>query len=399
MFTLEKFRFRAFGRRAYYDIFNAVLLLILAVFVLPGWQRLGGGNMLDVVSMMTSSALLAALGMMIAWRYGSVDLSVWGVMGIGGLIAAEVLNAGGNPYIAFLAAIAGGAVVGLVNYLIIRRLYLIPSFILTFLVGTAIVVVLNMIYDVRTIFISDSAFGKLLDDTCWLLGLTADDQMNMAAPMMTVRMLTVFGVWAGVLIVFVIGDMITADTPRPFARWWVRPAALMTSGALAGIAGACWLIDHGETPVPQRPIDSLHIPAVVILSGTLLLQGRGRTLMVGICLPTAMLVVALWEQITWPIWFYGYSIELMIFMIMIGLIQWTMVWALDYPTGKAWIGWLVTSICSAGLVIMALTPRLEGYISPKNVMLLGLSVWLAGAVALAISIFIIVRIRRKTDYD
>jgi ribose/xylose/arabinose/galactoside ABC-type transport system permease subunit len=319
-------------------------------------------------------------------------------MGLGGIIAAEVLNAGGNPYLAFTAAAIAGMIVGLINYLIIRRIF-IPSFILTFLVGTVIVIALNLFYNVRTVFISDDAFGRLLDDACWLLGLTPENQMNMAAPMMTVRMLMVFCVWAGVLIIFLIGDMLTSDTPRPFARWWVRPAALITSGMLAGLAGAGWLIDHGETPVPMRPVDNLHIPAVVILAGTMLLQGRGRTLMVGICLPTAILVVALWEQISWPMWFYGYSLEILIFMVMVSFIQWTLVWAMDYPSGKTWIGWLVMSICTAGLIIIALTPKLDGIISPKNAMLLGLSVWMVGAVALAISIFTIIRIRRKTDYD
>lgn len=399
MFTLEKFRFRSFARRAYYDLFNAVLLFVLAIFAIPGWHKLGGGIMQDVVAIMTSSILLASMGMMIAWRYGSVDLSIWGVMGLGGLVAAEVLNHGGSPYLAFLVAALAGMAVGVINYLLVSRINMIPSFILTFLVGVAIVVAMNMIYSVRTVFISDDAFGKLIDDTRWLLMQTPQDDFDRNAPMMVVRMLMVFSVWAGVLIVFLIGDMITSDTPRPFARWWVRPAALITSGMLAGLAGAGWLIDHGDTPVPTRPIDSLQIPAVVILSGTMLLQGRGRTLMVGICLPTAVLVVALWEQITWPIWFYGYSVEIMIFMVMVGLIQWTLVWAMDYPSGKAWIGWLVVSVCTAGLIIIALTPKLEGFVSPKDVMFTGLCVWLVGAIALVISIITIIRIRRKTDYD
>jgi ribose/xylose/arabinose/galactoside ABC-type transport system permease subunit len=71
------------------------------------------------------------LGFLLALRRGVVDLSVWAVMGAGGLIAAGVMNAfttatGPAPYGALLMAIAAavlfGAIVGGCNAVAVHYL-------------------------------------------------------------------------------------------------------------------------------------------------------------------------------------------------------------------------------------------------------------------------------------
>lgn len=82
----------------------------------------------DMLIRMFSPLLLAVLGFALALRRGAIDLGVWVVAGVGGLLAATILRASWAPHagaaaplLAFLAAAAAGGVIGLANGLLVAR--------------------------------------------------------------------------------------------------------------------------------------------------------------------------------------------------------------------------------------------------------------------------------------
>ncbi|HAU36877.1 MAG TPA: hypothetical protein DCX07_04085, partial [Phycisphaerales bacterium] len=89
------------------DLACIALLAALSAVLLPTWQADGDFYRSNVVGVMLSPCLPAALGMLLALRCGAIDLSVWGVMGVGGLVAAGLIRAGVPAAMAFAAA--GGA--------------------------------------------------------------------------------------------------------------------------------------------------------------------------------------------------------------------------------------------------------------------------------------------------
>lgn len=104
------------------------LLLVVAAFALASddaSQLLSFGN-LRVVLAQTVTVGIAALGMTLIMATGGIDLSVGSSVALTGVAAALVLRSGAAPSLAVGAAMATGALVGVVNALIITRLRVIP---------------------------------------------------------------------------------------------------------------------------------------------------------------------------------------------------------------------------------------------------------------------------------
>ena len=105
----------------------ALVVVVLAFAVLTGApERYLSVHNLRVVLAQTVTVAVAALGMTMIVITGGIDLSVGSVIALAGVAAARVLHAGASPWLAIGAALAMGALVGLVNAAAITRLKVIP---------------------------------------------------------------------------------------------------------------------------------------------------------------------------------------------------------------------------------------------------------------------------------
>jgi ribose transport system permease protein len=104
------------------------LLAVILVFAVGTGapERYLSMNNLRVVFAQTVIVALGAIGMTIIMVGGGIDLAVGSVIALTGVVTALLLRAGQPPWIAVVAAILCGGLVGVANGLAITRLKVIP---------------------------------------------------------------------------------------------------------------------------------------------------------------------------------------------------------------------------------------------------------------------------------
>ena len=113
--------FQAFFRR--HDVQIGVIIVIMGILfsvLSPGFLTLG--NMMDLLESYSVSAIMAA-GLLVVLISGGIDISFAAIAGVTQfLVATIVVNFGGNWFIAFALAGLFGALLGVVNALLIHYL-------------------------------------------------------------------------------------------------------------------------------------------------------------------------------------------------------------------------------------------------------------------------------------
>ncbi len=369
------------SRSVYYDIFNAGLLFALAFLLLPAWRKMGSDYQLEVVGQMASPMLPAALGFLLVLRSKAVDLSIWAVMGVGGLVAAWLINMGVWPVWAFGAAVFVGGAIGLVSGLLTVSTRL-PSVIITAVIGAAIIGGMWAVDMPAAVEIPAGAFDSWVVKVSNILGSHLETGMLLSAPMLTFRMLLVAGAWGTVMLIMLLSDMHVVTTQRMLSRRKKLLISLCASGALSALAGACWLMDYGQSPTPTRLVDDLTIPAAALMAGGMFLRGRGRTMLAGICLPIAMLVTSLWQQLVWPTQVMGYSRQMFLLVAMIIQVQLAFIWIFDCPRRQKRMSIAACGVSLLGLCALAYATRLESQ-NEWIQYIAGTGVWAIGCIAMA----------------
>lgn len=382
-FWREKYRFRVFHRRMYYDLFCAGLLVVLTGFLIPAWSVHGSQPENGPAELMASWQLPAALGLLLAVRYGTWDLSVWASMGAGGLLAAGLIRAGLSPLPAVLLGLLPGLGIGGLNALLLWRIRL-PGWVVTGAVGVAVVAGLWAVLPESRLVLDDEALDG------WVLAVSraltvGPKEAYPIGPLVILRMLLAFLAWAGVLGVLLVSDLLTFQAPRPFARWWVRSASLLACGVLSAGSGVLWLIDQGAAPVPTRPVDGLAIPTAVVLAGAVLLHGRGRTMLAGVFLPMALLLSRLWSEMIWPVSRGGFSLSLVLLLLLTLLAHLGFLWGLDHPKRGRRRAWSAAGAGVLAVAVVGVSALLKSTLQ-RGLVLAGLGLWVLGVGLLALSI-------------
>jgi len=171
-----------------------MLLVLLALFVICS---LGVGNFLTAtnlrgLALAVSTTGMIACTMMFCLAAGDFDLSVGSVVAFAGVLGAAVMNATGSVLTGIAAALACGALVGLVNGVFVARLGI--NALITTLASMQIVRGLGFIVsDGRAIGIRTDRFFEL-GNTAWL-GVPAPVWLTVAcfALFGVLLNLTVFG--------------------------------------------------------------------------------------------------------------------------------------------------------------------------------------------------------------
>jgi hypothetical protein len=371
----------------YYDLFVAGLLVMLSLLLLPAWKHLGGGSDLGVADLLASSMLPAAMGFLLAFRYGTVDLSIWVTRSLGGLVGAGLIHVGFSPALAVVGALLVGAAMGGINALLLSWIRL-PGWAVTAAVALIVLVGLSASIDQRQVQVPFDTFDDWVKSISDTMGVRPEE--NLLGPLLTIRMLIGFGAWAGVLLALMVADSLTPNTPRPFARWWVRSVSLIASGILAATSGICWLIDLGHTPVPSRLIDSFLIPVAVLLAGAMILQGRGRTMLAGIFLPMGLLLAFIWKQMILPITVAGYSVSLVLLGLMTVVAHYAWMWGLDHSRRGRILAWSAAALVlgAIGLVGYSAGMDFRDQALARRIIYVGLGAWGVGSALLGLSMLL-----------
>jgi len=392
------------------DLLGMALLVGLTAILLPGWwphydvesrQSLtyvtgltardvlqdieGHRRLTDVAGQMGGAALLMAMGWLLALRRGAIDLSVWVVAGVAGTVAAAAISVGVPPLLAFVIVASLGWIIGLANGLLVA-LARVPSVVATFVVALVVMWVAQGCFQQRTIEVPQDAFFGWMIVASVESEPTAEDATNgeppehveeAALPLTATRIIIVLGLYAAVMFLAIGRRGIWAGK-RTDIVW-----SLTVSGALAALAGACLLMDHGMASVPTRPIGDLRIPAAVVLAGSWFLVGPSRGKLAGLCMPIALLVATIWRQRAWPSGTMGYEWQL---LLLAGL---TVVYHLACRGVFAWPGRLSSALAKSavaciggGMALLAATTTtpLSGVRGPCRT--IALAICAAGAGAL-----------------
>ncbi len=346
------------------DLFGAVLVIAMTGTLLIGWKVGPQRYFMDVVGQMFSFYLLVAMGFAVAMRAGAIDLSVWMVAAVGGAAAIGLMHMGYGPGATLLGAASLGAMIGMVNGLLIT-LARIPSVIVTGVVGLLCFFALKQIsaaFNVESFAAPDNAFAGLLAITG---GPPAELRISLVAIFFFVF----------VLMLMAVQSIVHAKRSRCTPKLTLL-ASLCASGGLSGLAGAIWLIDHQSSPVPTWPIGDLRIPAAALLAGAAFLSGRGRSILVTLCMPATILAATIW----WlevlhprPAW-----LQLLVLMGMTVTTHWAIVQAAAARRAANRSAVSGAMLAAGGMVIMAGAVGAESYVLWQIAQLIGASTWLIG---------------------
>src|SRR4051812_32971615 len=154
------------------------ILVIGAYFQYRNSNFLSAGNFVNLIVQMSPFAIIG-MGMVFVLLLGEIDLSVGYVSGMGGVVAAVLLEPDGNQtstIVAVVAALAVGCAIGLGQGFFVAKLG-VPSFVVTLagLLGWNGVVLL-IIGDKGTLIVQDKFINGLANDTMsvglsWLVAL------------------------------------------------------------------------------------------------------------------------------------------------------------------------------------------------------------------------------------
>jgi ribose transport system permease protein len=260
----------------------AGVLVVLAIyfsFAAPDGMFLLPGNLLGMLQDSAALAIIAC-GVTCCLVAGEVDLSVAGVVGLSGVVVARILDAGVAWPIAVLAAVASGAVVGVVNGALTARVArlvrLFPSFLVTLATGILCVGVAQALSPGNVdIPIIDPAFT-------YYFGFDSTLGGNRPLLYTAVVLAAVFVLLHKSAIgyrLFLIGSNTEAARLAGLDVRRLKFGVLAISGALAGFAGVivAGFLSAGSFAQGDSGVEMTAIAAAV-LGGTALFGGRGTIL-------------------------------------------------------------------------------------------------------------------------
>lgn len=256
-----------FLRRNFVYVALLTVFLLFALF-LKEEGFLTSNNILNIVIQAAPITVMAVfLNFVLASQ--EIDLSLGAVVGLSGVIAAIVIQNGDNAFIASIAAISSGLVIGLVNGLFVNQLK-IPSFLSTLAMLGIVTGIARWITDLKTFSITDEKFVSVMGSgsffgipslVLWTLGIVFFGHILLFN--------TRFGAW-----VLAVGDNSAAAESLGINVKKVRLLVLILGSLGASLAG---LLYAGRLQSASYSIgvnDTLTVIAAAVIGGTSLFGGR-----------------------------------------------------------------------------------------------------------------------------
>jgi ribose transport system permease protein len=244
-----------------------VALVLLLVFAATRYDNFVGQNITDMLVGDVKFGLIA-LGMTLVIMTGGIDLSVGSVVFLGAVVAAQLGERGLG--LSFAAAVGAGAVIGIVNAVLITRVGLQPF----------VATLATLLF---TRGLSLSLAGGAPASTSGGSGFR--DAAVAGVPVSVLLMVVLFGLGAAVVRYTAFGRHVLAvggneDASRlmglPVDR--TKAVVYVLSGVLAGLAGAVYAGQNASVATSTGQGYELVAIAAVVVGGTLLTGGVGSVL-------------------------------------------------------------------------------------------------------------------------
>jgi ribose/xylose/arabinose/galactoside ABC-type transport system permease subunit len=262
---------RALARRPESGIL--LVIVLLGAFMSIAFQRFLSVDNLMNIARNYSDIGIGAVGMTLVLLIGGIDLSVASIMALGGLVAAIAMNWWGLPIpIAIVLGIASGAVIGVVNGLLIQRLRLAPFIVTLGMLGVArgIVVGTTSGMGVSGLPPEFTAIGQ------GYIGPVPIPVVILIAVAIVMALFLAYHLWG--TYIYSIGGNETAAvlTGLPVAR--VKIFVYVTCGLLSALAGVLVVSRVGVSLPGQSLGYELQVIAAAVIGGVSLSGGRGTIL-------------------------------------------------------------------------------------------------------------------------
>lgn len=127
----KQFDVRSFMIKQSRIMILVVMFLIFTLFTENFWGIGNWGNVANILFQEAPFMMLLGLGMVIPMIVGGIDLSIGSNITLSAFVCAMVLQSTGNSVLAILTGLAVGALVGLINGLMIAKVGL-PPFVTTY---------------------------------------------------------------------------------------------------------------------------------------------------------------------------------------------------------------------------------------------------------------------------
>ena len=252
-----------------------VALVGLLVLAALRYDNFVGQNITDMLTNNVKFGLVA-LGMTLVIMTGGIDLSVGSVVFLGAVVAAQLGGSGRG--MSFAGAVGAGALIGLVNAVLITRVRLQPF-----------VATLATLLFTRGLSLSLAGGAPVPTSG----GSAFRDAVVAGVPVSILLMVLLFLLGAGVVRYTAFGRYVLAvggneDASRLMGLPVDRTKAIVyvLSGALAGLAGAVYAGQNASVATSTGQGYELVAIAAVVVGGTLLTGGVGSVLasLVGVLL-------------------------------------------------------------------------------------------------------------------
>ena len=257
------------------------LTAMLVGVLLPAWLAGGVRYQADVLAALVNPWLLVAMALLLGARAGGVNLSVWGSVSLGAVVANLAISRGAAPALAMLLAVCAGSAVGVVTAALMRLTRL-SAVVVTVAVGAGLLVAARYVAQVASLQRLESQAAGLA-----------------SAP--ELRMLLVAALYALTLLRLMRAERRCDRGPAPAGFGSApMPTALVAGGALAAAAGSLILMGRCEYVSDAYLLGDLRPLAAVALAGGWLWRRREMMLLGAVLLPPAMLVATIWRQTVPP---------------------------------------------------------------------------------------------------
>jgi simple sugar transport system permease protein len=254
-------------------------ILIFTIFS-PGHRFIDPRN-LAAMAKLTPDLGVVALGIGLLMVCGEFDLSIASILALSSYIFTQLLIAGVDPFVAFVLVLPCGAVLGLINGILVVRTGL-PSFIITlstmlFWRGVLYVVSGMMPLSILPYVPTGSPFALMLTGQVGPVPLQFLWFVGFALVLGVVLHFGKFGNW-----VYAVGSNQEAARAMGISTGTVKIVCYMIVGTLCAFAGMMQAARLGSFAATQGIGSELKAIAAVVVGGTSLRGGVGS--MLGIAL-------------------------------------------------------------------------------------------------------------------
>lgn len=255
-----------------YVVYIGFAIVFLFFAVTQTEYFLNPTNLTNIV-IQAAPITVMAVGLVFVLSTGEIDLSIGSTVALAALSSAVVLQATAQWWLAALAGLAVGALVGLVNGIFITWVRL-PSFLVTLATMGLVAGIARQLTDLQSVPVTDSTFVWLFGGGS-LLGMPILVWWTVAAVFVGWHLLRQRRYGAHVLAV---GNNISATRVNGIKVNRVKLMVFMGSAMTAALAGLLYAGRLQGARYTLGETDLLTVIAAVIVGGTSLFGGKGTVI-------------------------------------------------------------------------------------------------------------------------